>query len=294
MYTYVLSANFVIYINLLFSTRTVLIQEHKEYQQNQSSPNTELSSAENERRESVESESSSSSDNNNSPDRNANDRQAAEQRILQHAISKTPMHDILKHIEENNISKIYDNKNLHYFFLKHCVINVISRKKWKENMSRYDYSRFIHYTDEGFALLVLENNVTRYREMRDRAIKSTQQTANNEDEEDEYEYTQPVYTTVTKKGKRSSGKGWNDAGKTRFKVLSKIVQTKRQNQLWLTQRKKSIKRRALADSNESNKRQKRTIVDHDQQMSTSEELEWNQFIADSINDTEWINNAVGV
>ena len=71
----------------------------------QTSTNTESSSTKSERRESIESESSSNSDNNNSLDQNANDRQAAEQHRLQHTMSKTPMHDILKHIEETIYQK---------------------------------------------------------------------------------------------------------------------------------------------------------------------------------------------
>ena len=62
----------------------------------------------------------------------------------------------------------------------------------------------------------------------------------------------------------------------------------------MNERNKSIKQRVLRDSNESNKCQKRNIVDHDIQISTTEEMEWNQFIVDSINNTEWLNNVSGV
>ena len=212
-------------------------------------------------------------------------------------MSSTPIHDILKHIEDKKLSKICDKKNLYNFFLKHCVINIIFRKQWKENMSRYDYGHFIHYSDEGFALLVLENNIIRYREMRDCPVEPNQQNEENEDEEDEHEYvySQPIYTTLTKKGKQSPGKGWNDASKTQFKVYSKFVQQKRQNQLWMNnERHKSIKQRVLRDSNESNKCQKRNIVDNDKQMSTAEEMKLNQFIVVSINNTEWLKNVVRV
>ena len=97
------------------------------------------------------------------------------------------MHEILKIIESGNITALLENKCLHYFFLKHCVINVISRKKWKENNTRYLFNCYIHASDKGFALIVLENNIIRYREMRDREKNKLNGNNNNEDEV-EFEY----------------------------------------------------------------------------------------------------------
>lgn len=237
-------------------------------------------------------ETSSTSDS-NSPIQVQN--QAANRRRTNNAQSTTPMHDILKLIEENKISLLYENKNLHYYFLKHCVINVVSIKRWKENISRYDYSRFVHPSDEGFALVVLENNIIRYREMRDRELEMNE--ANNEDDDDDdHDYTQPLYTVVTKKGRKSSGKGWTDKGKMRFQEFTQFVRNKRQNERWMEDRNNAIKSRALRDFNESNKRQRLDFDAHNDepQMSKNEETAWNQFLSDNINDSEWLNNAIGV
>lgn len=243
---------------------------------------------------SLDSPSSSSSETNNTPQEPFASPQ--QRRTTQNGITTTPMHDILTIIEENRLPTLYENKNLHYFFLKHCVLNVVSRKKWKENITRYVYSRFIHPSDEGFALVVLENNVTRYREMRDRDNRIDGQDAEARDGEQEYEYTQPLYTTVTKKGHKSTGKGWTDKGKLRFQHYTEFVQTKRQNQQWLNDRNNAIKRRALRDSKEWKKRKRSSDNDYgnDKRMNSNEESAWNKFIVDNVNDTEWFNNVVGV
>ena len=87
--------------------------------------------------------------------------------------------------------------------------------------------------------------------MRDCAFQSNQQTGGNEDKEDEYEYSQPIYTTMTKKGKNYQEKDGMMQVNTQFKVYSRFVQKKRQNQLWINERNMSIKQRALRDSNEN-------------------------------------------
>ncbi len=243
---------------------------------------------------SLDSPSSSSSETNNTPQEQFASPQ--QRRTTQIGITTTPMHDILTIIEENRLPTLYENKNLHYFFLKNCVLNIVSRKKWKENITRYVYSRFVHPSDEGFALVVLENNVTRYREMRDRDNRIDGQDTEDRDDEQEYKYTQPLYTTVTKKGLKSTGKGWTDKGKLRFQHYTEFVRTKRQNQQWLNDRNNAIKRRALRDSKEWKKRKRSSDSDYgnEKRMNGSEESAWNKFIVDNVNDTEWLNNVVGV
>ena len=68
----------------------------------------------------------------------------------------------------------------------------------------------------------------------------------------------------------------------------------RQNQHWMKERNKAVKLRGLMDTNESSKRRKQNSDEHEKNMSTAEEMEWNQFIVDSINNTEWLSNVVGV
>ena len=242
---------------------------------------------------SLDSPSSLSRETNNTPQESF----ASSQQCRNHNVITTmPMYDILTIIEENRLPTLYENKNLHYFFLKNCVLNVVSRKKWKENITRYVYSRFIHPSDEGFALVVLENNVTRYREMRDRDNRIDGQDTEDREDEQEYEYTQPLYTTVTKKGLKSTGKGWTDKGKLRFQHYTEFVRTKRQNQQWLNDRNNAIKRRALRDSKEWKKRKRSSDNDYGngKRMNSREESAWNKFIVDNVNDTEWLNNVVGV
>ena len=242
---------------------------------------------------SVDSSNSSESDNNNTSSQETSNTSQQRRNIV--TLPKTPMHEILKIIESGNITALLENKCLHYFFLKHCVINVISRKKWKENNTRYLFNCYIHASDKGFALIVLENNIIRYREMRDREKNESNGSNNNEDEA-EFEYSQPLYTTVTKKGKRTTGKGWSDDGKTKFKEFTMLIQRKRRNKQWLTNRGNYIKKKALYDSKNSKKRKRSSENDSQgsKRMNSAEEEAWNKFLVDSVNDTEWCNNAVGV
>ena len=105
-----------------------------------------------------------------------------------------------------------------------------------------------------------------------------------------------MYTTVTKKGKRSTGKGWSDYGKTKFKELTMFIHRKRRNKQWLTNRSTYIKKKALNDSNDSKKRKRSSENDTQgsKRMNSTEEEAWKQFLLDSVNDTEWCKNAVGV
>ena len=89
----------------------------------------------------------------------------------------------------NTKTKQIDEWNCCIIAFINCI-EMINDKEEFYKLTGVNYSCFIHYIDEGFALLVLENNISRYREMRDRAFQSNQQTEDNEDEEDEYEYTQ--------------------------------------------------------------------------------------------------------
>ena len=205
------------------------------------------------------------------------------------------MYDILDLIENGNYENLYENKNLHYYFLKKCVINVVSRKKWKENITKYTFNRFIHPSDEAFALIVLENNSKRYQEMAEREHTNVS-TDDNANENEKVEYSQPLFTTVTKKGQRSSGKGWSKQGKDLLIDYTEFVKRKRRNNEWMNRRSEYAKKRALKENNDSrkHKRSSDNDVEDNAKMSTSEEQKWNKFIQDSVNDTEWFDNMVGV
>ena len=264
----------------------------QEKQQKETESSNDSTSAQSSPTRSVDSSTSSDNDNNNEHSQESTNT-SPQRRII--SLPKKPMHKILNIIESGNINALLENKCLHYFFLKHCVINVISRKKWKDNNTRYLFNHFIHPSDEGFALIVLENNIIRYREMRDRENVESNDNNNNENEV-QFKYSQPLYTTVTKKGQRSTGKGWSDDGKTKFKELTLLILRKRRNKQWLTNRSTYIKKKALNDSNDSKKRKRSSENDTQgsKRMNSTEEEAWKQFLLDSVNDTEWCKNAVGV
>ena len=124
------------------------------------------------------------------------------------SVSRTPitMTEIVKRIDDGDAKSILINKDLHYFFLKHCVVNVVTKKKWKDNCARNDYYKSITPSDEGFAFVVIDNNIERYRAMQQNT------------DPDYKDFTQPRYTTVTttKGAANNVGKGWNDRGEMEF------------------------------------------------------------------------------
>ena len=126
------------------------------------------------------------------------------------------------------------SNDLYYFFLKKCVINVITRSKWKENCTTYDYDQFIHPTDEAFALLVLENNSKRYNDMVLRPGLKIE------------DYLSPKFTTITRnkdKEKRLQVRGWSDSGKMRFLEYTMMIRKQRGDKKWIDSKKKTIKKK---------------------------------------------------
>ena len=195
------------------------------------------------------------------------------------------MDKILSLIDEGNAQDILKKSDLHYYFLKHCVINVITRHKWKDNCARNDYYKFIHPSDEGFALLVLDNNAERYRDML------------NHPNKDKKLYAQPKYTTVTStKGTKSFGKGWTDVGKKQFQSYTEMICNKRQDKTWLERRSKSIKKHVYRDRKNSKKRTFKDVdTSLDREMNKDEKNRWNEFMMESVNNmADWTNNSVAL
>ena len=108
---------------------------------------------------------------------------------------------------------------------------------------------FIHSSDKAFVLIVLENNSKQYKEMAERE-KTNVSTENNANEEDNVEYSQPLYTTVTKKGQKYSGKGWSKQVKDLFIDYIAFVKKKHRNNKWMNRRSEYVKKRASKDNNE--------------------------------------------
>ena len=75
-----------------------------------------------------------------------------------------------------------------------------------------------------------------------------------------------------------------------------FIHRKRRNKQWLTNRSNYIKKKALKDSKDSKKRKQSSENDTQgsKRMNSAEEEAWKQFLVDSVNDTEWCKNTVGV
>ena len=187
--------------------------------------------------------------------------------------SRTPinMDAILKKIENGDTKAILLNKDLHYYFLKHCVVNVITRKKWKENCARNDFYRFITPSDEGFAFLTIDNNIERYREMEVNT------------DPDFKHFAQPKYTTVTMKGaSKNIGKGWNDKGKIEFQRYTELVIEKRSDKTWLEKRARAIKKLVNRERKDNKKRLYDEMDTENEVMDNEAKQRWNQFMMNSV------------
>ena len=199
------------------------------------------------------------------------------------SVQRTPitMTEVLKRIDDGDAISILANKDLHYFFLKHCVVNVITRKKWKENSARNNFYNFITPSDEGFAFVVLDNNMKRYRAMQENT------------DPDYKDCTQPRYTNVTNKGAANNvGKGWNDRGKMEFQRYTEMVMEKRRQKTWLEKRARIIKKMVNRDRNTNKKRSYDTFESNNSEDCMDKEAlnRWNEFMMNSINNmTEPVN-----
>ena len=194
---------------------------------------------------------------------------------------KKKMTRVLYFIENDDIEKIFNDDSLYYYFLKICVINVITRTKWKENCTTYDYDQFVHPTDEAFALLVIENNSKRYNDMVERPGLNGE------------EYVSPKFTTITRNkvsDKRSQVRGWSDSGKMRFLEYTKMIRRQRSNKIWVDDTKKMVKRRCKRDYKTRKKRKDMNDDDNDlrsKRMNREDRNEWKTFQTDNLNYDNW-------
>ena len=129
-------------------------------------------------------------------------------------IEEAKMSTLLKLIEENKLEKLYENEYLYFLFHYVCVVSVIFRTKWKRfKLHRYYYD-YVTPSDEAFAIIVLENNLERYKERGDSNI-------------DEESYSQKTKYTITNE-KRLKGIGWKRQGIIRFAKLQIEVEDMRE------------------------------------------------------------------
>lgn len=203
----------------------------------------------------------------------------------QDLLKKKKMTHILNLIENKKINDLFDDESLYYYFLKICVVNVITRSKWKENCTNYDFDRFIHPTDEAFALLVLDNNLERYRDMANRPDVS------------KHLLIPPKYTTVTKMGQKTQVRGWSDSGKLQFQQYTQFVRNVRSKNDWMIKTRKSVKRKCKKEFRNRRKRKDRDVIDDDdsiKKMNREEINNWNSFLSETVNNDDWYTNSVSV
>ena len=196
--------------------------------------------------------------------------------------SSRPMTKILKLIEENKFEEILKQKTLHLYFLKKCVVIVTGKRRWKENAGNEDYDTFVHTSDESFAMLVLENNISRYNDM----VKHKTTKPNI--------LCSPRYTTVTRKGQKTMSRGWSDVGKLRYKKLTEMIIEMRSNDEWIKDRRKYIKRKCSKHKNRKRKRNEDKDYNYQKQMNEEEKNTWDDFIYNSMNDLNWGGNTVAL
>jgi len=196
--------------------------------------------------------------------------------------SKCQMQEILDLVKTSNVHKNYSSKNLFYYFVTTCVVQVIGRTKWKENSMIHSYNKFIHATDESFALLVLENNCMRYEDMVERkSMKGC--------------VIEPKFTTINIKGAKTLKRGWSDVGKIRFQYYTKLVLQYRNNEQWLNDKSKYIMKKC---KKKYGKRKRDSNDDHqtetNKRMNQEEKDEWNNFLCENMNNKDWIANSVAI
>ena len=194
------------------------------------------------------------------------------------------MKEILSLIDNGNAESILKCRHLHYYFLKNCVINVTSKKKWRDNCSRNDYFKFVTPSDEGFALVVLDNNIDRYMDI-----------YNNSDPNKTI-FEQPKYTNVATKGvKDTVGKGWTDKGKLEFQRYTEMIIDTRRDKTWLERRAKTIKKMANRERKQNKyKRKYDDIANEPEVMSIEAKNRWNRFMLSSVNDLSEIDTMVAL
>ena len=72
------------------------------------------------------------------------------------------------------------------------------------------------------------------------------------------------------------------------------VKAQRQNTNWLNERCKYVLKKTRKDSKRKRKRDDNIDEMNKKEMNMREKEDWNDFINDSINDFEWVNNSVAV
>ena len=104
------------------------------------------------------------------------------------------------------IDSLYTDKERFYIFLSLVCKHVITRMRWRKEKSVNSYYEFITESDEAFAIIILDNNYYKYRDMVRFGMGEKNQ------------WESPKYT-ATHKDKMGSRR-WSMKAKTKFFYLT--------------------------------------------------------------------------
>ena len=125
-----------------------------------------------------------------------------------------------KNVEINRENLLLMKKRLELFsfFVKLCIPAVLPVKAWEKNHKQKKISRFATATDEGFAMILFENNSEIFLAMGESGKKTFKELKQLE----KYEKLQPKYTAC-------SGRevGWVEKGLERFEELVEATMVNR-------------------------------------------------------------------
>ena len=107
----------------------------------------------------------------------------------------------------------------------------------------------------------------------------------------------PKYTTVTKAGQKTQVQGWSDSGKLKFQQYTQLVKDKKNDDVWITKMRKTVKKKCNKEYKNRNKRKNRDRNDDGdaiKRMNRDEMDKWNTFLSDTVNNDDWYTQSVPV
>jgi len=185
--------------------------------------------------------------------------------------------DLLKYGQDKNVEKILESGNMEliYYFVITCVSNSTGKRKWNKFSHRKKMNEFVTYSDEAFALIVLENNADKWLQ------------GASHPELKKHELPKAIYTEGG-----DSGNKWTLAGQRRYvELCSKCIQRRRTVTEEAKERFVAIENMVLdkeqtkQDGMSINTKRKRTCDegDDDVRRITNEERDLNLYMASMSN-----------
>ena len=184
--------------------------------------------------------------------------------------------ELLEYGKEKNVEKILESGNMEliYYFVITCVSNSTGKRKWNKFSHRKKLNEFVTYSDEAFALIVLENNAEKWL-----------QGAKYPDLK-KHELPKAIYTEGGE-----SGNKWSMQGQKRYVDLcTKCIQRRRaiteedKEKMVAIENMVLDKERRKQDGMSINTKRKRAYDEDDEVVGiTSEERELNLYMASMSN-----------